>query len=136
MAKIPSEVQDAFNRIQDCVFATARKDAQPNCNIVAIKKIIDDETLYLSDQFYNKTLKNLEENEKVAVLFWDQDGAYEIYGTARYVNEGPEFEEHAAWSNAVLEQIGVPAKSKGGCFVHVEAVYSSIPGPDAGAQIA
>jgi predicted pyridoxine 5'-phosphate oxidase superfamily flavin-nucleotide-binding protein len=135
MAKLPAEVQDAFNNIRNVVFATARPDAQPNCCIVAMKKIVDDETIYLSDQFFNKTLDNLRENQKVAVIFWGDEGAYEIYGTARYVNEGPEFEEQASWVNATFEQLGMPFTAKGGCFVHVDSVFSSAPGPDAGAPI-
>ena len=72
----------------------------------------------------------------MSVIFWGDEGAYEIYGTARYVNEGPEFEEQAAWVNAAFEQMGMPIKSKGGVYVSVDAVYSSSPGPSAGEQIA
>jgi hypothetical protein len=63
-------------------------------------------------------------------------GAYQLYGTARYVNEGPEFEEQAAWVNAAFEKMGMPITAKGGVFVSVDAVYSSNPGPTAGDQIA
>ena len=136
MAKIPQEAQQLFNEVKSVVFVTAREDGQPNGNIVAMKKIIDDETVYLSDQFYKKTLANVLANPKVAIVFWGEGGAYEIYGTARYVNEGPEFEEQAAWVNAAFEQMGLPIKSKGGCYVHVDGVYDSSAGPAAGDQIA
>ena len=136
MAKIPQEAQELFNKVADVVFATAREDGQPNVCIVGMKKIIDDETIYLSDQFFKKTLANVQANPKVAITFWGEGGAYEIYGTARYVNEGPEFEEQAAWVNAAFEKMGMPIKSKGGCYVSVEGVYSSQPGPTAGEQIA
>ena len=101
-----------------------------------MKAVIDDETVYLSDQFFKKTLANVQANPKVAVLFWKGLEAYELHGTARYVNEGAEFEEQKAWVDAAFEQMGKPIKAKGGCFVHVEAVFSSSPGPTAGAQLA
>ena len=136
MTAIPQNVQDVFNAVKDVALATATTDGAPNANIIGMKKIIDDETLYLSDQFFNKTLANLEQNQKVAVLFWNEDGAFQIKGTARYVNEGAEFEEQAAWVNAAFESLGMPIKTKGGIFVDVEAVYSSNPGPEAGALLA
>lgn len=136
MAKIPQEAQELFAKVDAVVFATARTDAQPNCCIVGMKKVIDDETVYLSDQFFKKTLANIKENQKVSVIWWGDGGAYELYGTARYVNEGPEFEEQAAWVNAAFEKMGMPITAKGGVYVDVEAVYSSSPGPSAGEQLA
>lgn len=136
MAKIPAEVQELFNEVKAVVFLTASADAQPNGCIVAMKKIVDDETVYLSDQFFKKTLANVKENQKVSVVVWGDAGAYEIYGTARYVDEGPAFEEQAAWVNAAFEQMGMPIAAKGGVYVDVEAVFSSNPGPTAGEKIA
>lgn len=136
MAKMPQEVQDVFNEVRNVVFATAREDGQPNVSIVGMKKIIDDETIYLSDQFFKKTYANFQANPQVSVAFWSENGAYQVYGTARYVNEGPEFEEQAAWVNALFESMGKPIKAKGGVYVHVDAVYDSKGGPNAGNQIA
>ena len=136
MAVMSAEVQKLFKEVKDVVFSTASLDAQPNTCIVGMKTIIDDETIYLSDQFFKKTLANVQANPKVAVVFWQGSEAYEIHGTARYVNEGEEFEAQKAWVDAAFEKMGLPIKSKGGCFVTVDAVFSSSPGPTAGKQIA
>ena len=136
MAVMSAEVQKLFKEVKDVVFSTASLDAQPNTCIVGMKAIIDDETIYLSDQFFKKTLANVQANPKVAVVFWEGSEAYEIHGTARYVNEGEEFEAQKAWVDAAFEQMGLPIRSKGGCFVTVDAVFSSSPGPTAGDQIA
>ena len=136
MAKMDENVKKLFDAVPSVVFATSTADGQPNACIVGMKKVIDDETVYLSDQFFKKTLENIRQNAKVAVVFWGDDGAYEIHGTARYVNAGPEFEAQATWVNAAFESIGAPIKTKGGCFVTVERVYTSSPGPTAGDQIA
>ena len=136
MAVMPEEVQKLFKEVKDVVFTTATPDAQPNASIVAMKTIIDDETVYLSDQFFKKTLANVQANPKVAVAFWQGNEAYVLHGTARYVNEGAEFEEQKAWVDAAFDKMGLPIRAKGGCFISVDAVYTSTPGPNAGSQIA
>lgn len=136
MTAMPGEVKELFQKVDAVVFATADGAAQPNACIVGMKSVIDDETIYLSDQFFNKTLENLEQNQKVSVIFWEGHDAYQIHGTARYVNEGPEFEERATEVNALFAKMGMPIKAKGGAFVHVDAVYTSAAGPEAGTQIA
>ena len=136
MAIMSAEVQSLFKEVNDVVFTTVSTEGQPNSCIVGMKSVIDDETVYLSDQFFKKTLANVQVNPKVAIVFWKGLEAYELHGTARYVNEGAEFEEQKAWVDAAFEQMGKPIKAKGGCFVHVEAVFSSSPGPTAGEKIA
>ena len=136
MAVMPAEVQDLFKKVSDVVFTTASADGQPNSCIVGMKAVIDDETVYLSDQFFKKTLANVQANPKVAIVFWEGINAFELHGTARYVNEGPEFEAQKAWVDAAFEKMGMPIKAKGGCFVHVEEVFSSAPGPTAGEKLA
>ena len=136
MAVMPAEVQDLFKKVSDVVFTTVSADGQPNSCIVGMKAVIDDETVYLSDQFFKKTLANVQANPKVAIVFWEGINAFELHGTARYVNEGPEFEAQKAWVDTAFEQMGKPIKAKGGCFVHVDAVFTSAPGPMAGDKIA
>ena len=136
MTVMPTEVQELFKNVKNVAFSTATADAQPNTCIVAMKTVIDDETVYLSDQFFNKTLANLQANPKVAIAFWEGNEAYVLHGTARYVNEGAEFEAQKAWVDAAFEGMGLPIKAKGGCFVHVDEVFSSAPGPTAGQKLA
>ena len=136
MAKIPQEAQELFAKVDAVVLATAREDGQPNVCMVGMKRILDDETIYLSDQFFTKTLANVQANDKIAIAFWGAEGAYNIYGTAEYINEGEQFAELQAWANGLFEKIGMPITAKGGIIMHVDAVYNSMPGPAAGAQIA
>ena len=136
MAIMPPEVQELFNSVPNVAFSTATTDGQPNTCIVGMKKIIDDETVYMSDQFFKKTLGNLQPNPKVAITFWEGNKAYQLHGTATYVNEGELFEAQAAWVNAAFEGMGLPIKAKGGAFVHVDAVFESAPGGAAGNQLA
>lgn len=136
MAVMSAEVQELFKNVKNVAFSTATPDAQPNTCIVAMKAILDDETVYLSDQFFKKTLANLQANPKVAIAFWEGNDAFVLHGTATYVNEGELFESQKAWVDAAFEKMGLPIKAKGGCVVKVEAVFTSAPGPTAGDQIA
>ncbi len=136
MAVMPQEVQELLNTVPTVAFATSTTDGQPNIAAIGMKKVLDDETVYISDQFFKKTLANVQVNDKVAITFWHGHDAYQIHGTARYVNEGAEFEEQAKWVNERFAAMGMPIKTKGGCFVHVDAVYQVAAGPTAGAQIA
>ncbi|MBR5259115.1 MAG: pyridoxamine 5'-phosphate oxidase family protein [Eggerthellaceae bacterium] len=136
MAVMSKEVQDLLTNVKGIAFATANADGQPNCCVVGMKKVVDAETVYLSDQFFNKTLANVKENQKVSLMFWEGHDAFQIYGTARYVNEGEEFASQKEWVDALFAQMGMPIKAKGGIYVHVDAVYNTAAGPNAGAQIA
>ena len=136
MSAMPERVQELFTEVEDVFFSTATAEAQPNMCIVGMKRLIDEQTIYLSDQFFKKTLANVQANPKVAVLIWKGREAYVLHGTARYVNEGAEFEEQKAWVDEAFASKGLPIKAKGGVLVTAEAVYTSTPGGTAGDQIA
>ena len=136
MAKLPADVQELFNTAPSMVLATADAQGQPNAAPIGRRKVIDEETVYISDQFFNKTLANLQENAQVAVAFWGETGAYQIHGTARYLNGGEEFAPLKQWADEAFAAAGKPIVAKGGCFIHVDALYTSAPGPTAGAQLA
>lgn len=136
MAAMSKEVQELFDGVKSLAFATASADGQSNCCVVGMKKVIDAETVYVSDQFFKKTLANVQENQKVALTFWEGHDAFQIHGTARYVNEGEEFLAQKEWVDALFAQMGMPVKAKGGIFVHVDAVYQVAAGPQAGEQLA
>jgi hypothetical protein len=135
MAIMPQSVQDLFTSVPTVVFSTASTDGQPNTCMVGMKFVLDPETVYLSDQFFKKTLANVQENTKVAVAFWEGHDAFQIYGTAAYINDGAQFDELKAKVDGIFAQMGMPMKAKGGILVHVDAVYNSAPGAEAGNKI-
>ena len=137
MTRIPEEVQELFKKAPDVVFATANEQGQPNASIVGMKAILDDETVYLSDQFFNKTLANIKVNSKCSLVFWEKNEAYQLYGTIEYVSDGNEvFAAQSEWVNAAFEKMGMPIKAKGGCVIKITNVFTSKPGPTAGDKIA
>ena len=136
MAQLPDDVQAFFDQAPMVALATVSAEGQPNVAPIGMKKVIDAETVYISDQFFNKTLSNLRGSDRVAVAFWGEGGAYQIHGTARYVDAGEEFAALKAWADGVFAAGGKSITAKGGCFIHVDALYTSTPGPAAGAQLA
>ena len=128
MAVMPKEAQDLFNNAKNMVLATSTPDGAPNADPMGMKKVLDDETVYISDQFFNKTLAN--------ITFWGDEGAYQIHGTANYINEGEQFDELKKWADGRFAAIGMPATAKGGVVVYVDELFTCKPGPDAGAKIA
>lgn len=136
MAVMTDEVKALFESAESMVLCTASSELGPNGAAIGMRWAVDDETVYISDQFFRKTLENLKENPKVAIAFWTGHNAFQIHGTARYVCEGDEFAAQKELAGAKFAAKGLPITAKGGCFIAVEAVYQMASGPSAGERIA
>ena len=136
MSKMTKEIMDLFQKAPATVFATSSPDGKPNAVPIGAKKIIDDETILISDQFFGKTLENMKANPRVSVTFWEGHNGYQIKGRVTIETSGTRFEETARWIDEMSKRIGAPLKSKGAVILCVEEIYSVNPGPDAGKRIA
>ena len=136
MAKMNQRVKEIFEKQETVVLATATKDGLPNVVPVNAKKIIDDETILISDQFFNKTLKNLQANPQVAITVWDKLEGYQIKGTTTIETSGKRFEETAKWIDDIGKKLNLPLKSKGAIIVKLTEIYNVSPGPQAGTKVA
>ncbi len=62
---------------------------EPNISTAAFVKVIDDDKLLITDNFMEKTIKNIIKNKKVSIIVWDEDFVgYKIIGEAEYFTEG------------------------------------------------
>lgn len=136
MATMTPRMKEIFQKQQDIVLATATKTGKPNVIVVGAKKIIDDETILISDQYFDKTLANIRENPQVAVTFWERTEGYQLKGSVTLKTSGPVFEETARWIDETGKKFNVPLKSKGAVIVKIEEIYTITPGPEAGSRIA
>jgi uncharacterized protein len=136
MAKMTERMQEVFNKVRTAVLATATADGMPNAVPVGAKKIIDEETILISDQFLNKTLANMKANPKISLTFWEGAEGYQIKGTATIETSGPRFEETARWIEERSSKTGFPLKSKGAVIMKIEEIYGVTPGSGAGAKLA
>lgn len=136
MAQMTSRMKELFESVPTAVVATADPDGTPNVVPVGAKKIIDDETILISDQFFNKTIANMKANPKIAVSFWEGREGYQLKGEITIETSGKRFEETAKWIEDLGNRAGAPLKSKGAIIMKIEAIYGLSPGPGAGKKLA
>jgi uncharacterized protein len=97
MVMLTNDVKDSLAAAKYAWLATAAKDGMPNVVVVAAFRLLDDETLLVSDQYFLKTLANLEENPKVAISWWGDKGGFQIKGTAAFHTSGSIFKDNEEW---------------------------------------
>jgi len=136
MAKMTERIKETFEKVGNVILATATKDGVPNAVPIGAKKIIDDETILISDQFLNKTLNNMKDNPQVAVTFWSGFEGYQFKGTITIETSGERFEETAKWIDEMGKAMNFPLKSKGAVIMKISEIYGVSPGPGAGKKIA
>ncbi len=138
MAKMPEHVKSMFNDQRIVVFSTASKDGIPNAVPIGAKKVIDDETILISNQYFDKTLKNITENPVAGLTFWDlkKHEGYQIKGTITIEASGKRFKDTAKWIEEMGKAKNKPLKSKGAVILKITDVYCVTSGKDAGKKIA
>lgn len=124
-----------LDEVETAVFSTATLDGAPNAAPVGAKKIIDSETVLISDQFFNKTLANMKANPRASLTYWQGREGYQLKGSVTLETSGKRFEETSKWIEQKGEKMGFPLKCKGVVLLHIEKIYAVSPGPKAGRQL-
>jgi len=126
-------MKEAFSKMKVFPVATASKEGAPNVVPLAMVRLVDDETIWITDNFMNKSMSNLRVNPKVAIYIWGPEikGCFQIKGVTSIRNSGPEYEEMKADINRKRPEL--PARSL--VIVKITEVYECKPGPTAGAKI-
>ena len=136
MAEMTERMKELFEKVETVSLGTSTPDGTPNTVPIGAKKIIDDETVLISDQFLNKTLANIKSNPKASVTYWEGTEGYQLKGTVTVETSGERYEETARWIEELGNRVGFPLKSKGVLILKVEEIYGVSPGPGAGKQLA
>jgi uncharacterized protein len=136
MAKMTERMQELFGKVRNAVLSTATADGVPNAVPIGAKKIIDAETILISDQYFKKTLANMKENPRVSVMYWEGGEGYQLKGAVTIETSGERFEDTARWIDELGARLGMPLKSKGAIIFKIEEIYDIAPGPNAGKQLA
>lgn len=138
MAEMTEQVRSIFEGQRIVTLATASKDGNPNAVPIGAKKVIDNETILISDQYFGKTLKNMKENPYIALTFWDQKTfeGYQLKGTVTIETSGKQFEETAMWIDKLGKAANKPLKSKGTVIMKITDIYCVTSGKNAGKKIA
>lgn len=131
MVKLTSDIKDSLAAAKLAWLATATKDGTPNVVVVAALRLLDDETLLISDQYFLKTLANLTENPKAAVSWWSDKGGFQVKGTAAVHTGGPVFKDNVEWMKVKWPRY----TPKGAVLVKITDAYVLKAGPDAGKKL-
>ncbi|HDJ38455.1 MAG TPA: pyridoxamine 5'-phosphate oxidase [Methanosarcinales archaeon] len=133
MVKMPPDVQETINKQKPIPVATADSDGKPNVVFITFLKVVDDETIYIADNFLNKTRANLDENPRVSIVTYDSENkkSFQVKGRVEIMTDGPVYEEVVAWVHAKSKAMAV----KSAVVIRVEEVYNAMHGPDAGKRI-
>ncbi len=89
--------------------ATIDKSGKPHCIAVGDVKVISKNQVLIGDNYMRETIKNIKQNNKVALVVWSRNWqkncvGYELRGTTRYFTQGK-------WASAVKKiHKGFPAK--------------------------
>jgi len=136
MAQMTERMQELFNKVRNVVLSTATGDGTPNAVPIGAKKIIDAETILISDQYLNKTLANMKSNPRVSVMYWEEREGYQLKGTVTIETSGKRYEDTVRWIDELSAKFGLSLKSKGAIIFKIEEIYNLAPGPDAGKRLA
>jgi len=133
MVKLTAEMKEAFSKMKVFPFATATREGTPNVIPLGIVWLIDDETIWVVDNFMNKTLSNLRVNPKVALYVWGPEikGCCQIKGVASIRTSGKEFDDMKARVNQ--KNPALPARSL--VIIRITEVFECQPGPKAGMKV-
>jgi uncharacterized protein len=133
MVKLTAEMKEALGKMKVFPFATASKDGTPNVIPLGIVWLIDDDTIWVVDNFMNKSLSNLRLNPKVAFYVWGPEikGCFQIKGVAAIKTSGKEFDEMKERVNQ--KNPALPARSL--VVIKITEVFECQPGPKAGMKL-
>lgn len=133
MVALTEEMKAAFTTMKAFPVSTASKDGWPNVVPIGFVELVDDDTIWIADNFMKKTLANIKENPRISLSVWGPEtkGCFQIKGDAELRTEGPEFAKMQETVWAKMAQ----APAKGLIIMKIRDVYTCNPGPDAGKKL-
>ena len=135
MAKMTPEMAEIFRSTKTFMLATASRSGVPNVAPMGMVILQDDlETIWIVDNYMNKTLANLKEN-RFAAISVVQPGTPPIsYQFKCYVtveNTGEDYEKAVEFAHSKSDKY--PAKNL--VKLMITDIYCETPGPGAGDKV-
>lgn len=133
MAKLTPEMAEIFRANKTFMLATASKSGVPNVAPMGMVILQDDlETIWIIDNFMNKTLANMRENPVAAISVVKPEAAdsFEIKGDVVIENGTADHKKAADFAHAKSDKY--PAKNL--IKIKVTEIYNETPGPGAGSK--
>ena len=133
MAKLTPEILEQMKKQKVYSVATASKDGVPNVVPVGMLMPKKDGTIWIIDNYFGKTIANMEENPKAAFYVWNPEctESWQIKGSLTIEDSGADYEAAVAFAHSIKEIF--PAKHL--VKMTVDEVYYVTPGDHAGKRI-
>ena len=130
MVKFNAEIKSEFQKLKTIYLATASKAGVPNVVPIGAMFLIDDETLWVIDNFMKKTMNNVKENPVASFDIWNPDGtmSYQVKCDVKYENSGADYEK----ARDMMHQKRADLPAKGLLKLTFKEIYQVKPGPGAG----
>ena len=131
MVRLTEEIEESLREAKTVFLATSSSDGVPNVVPIAAFTVLDDGTMLISDQYFNKTLRNMQENPQIALSWWGSKGGFQIKGTVTLHTDDEVFARNIAWMKERWPKF-VP---KSAVLVTITGVYLVKPDAEPGKQI-
>lgn len=133
MAKLTQDILDQMKNQKVYALATASKDGVPNVVPVGMLIPKEDGTIWIIDNYFGKTIANMEENPKAAFYVWNPEckESWQVKGTLSIEDSGADYEAAVAFAHSIKEIF--PAKHL--VKMTVDDIYYVTPGDHAGKKI-
>ena len=115
MPALTSEIKESLTGTKTVFLATSSRTGIPNVVPIGAFKLLDDETLLISDQFFHKTLANVKENPEVALSWWGEKGGFQIKGEVTIHTDGEVWRQDVAW----MKELRPTLKPKGAVVMKI-----------------
>jgi predicted pyridoxine 5'-phosphate oxidase superfamily flavin-nucleotide-binding protein len=132
MVVLSPEIKALFEAVSTFPLATASKDGIPNVAPMGAVHLQDNK-IWIMNNFMNKTAANLAENPYAAIYVYDPASkmCVQLKGPVTAHSSGSEYDALKAILDA--KKPGLPAKEL--MILDVKDVYQCMPGPHAGEKI-
>jgi predicted pyridoxine 5'-phosphate oxidase superfamily flavin-nucleotide-binding protein len=116
--KLPEEVIMAWkDREGPVVLTTVSPSGLPNAIYASIVNTITDGRLAVVNNYFDKTIVNINSGSKASLLFITKGGkAYQVKGTIEYCTNGPLYNEMLTWADPKHPR-------KGMAIINTQEVY-------------
>ena len=131
LVKLTEDIKESMKGVKTIFLATSSKAGVPNVVPMGAFKVLDDETMLLSDQFMQKSLANMMENPRVAISYWGEKGGFQIKGTVTLHTNDQVFKDDVAWVKSIRDTLN----PKTAIVMKISDVYAVKPGPEAGKKL-
>jgi hypothetical protein len=133
MVRLTAEMKEAVQKMKVFPVATAAKDGTPNVVPIGVVELVSDDTIWITDNFMNKSLDNLKANPKIAIYIWGPEikGCFQIKGHVTIKTSGKEYDEMKVKLNK--KNPALPARSL--LIVKITDVFECKPGATAGSKL-